>query len=117
MHSYRVDYDSWPWNGHREQAREDARYGRKDRDLYDPYDGDHKRAYADEFNRETRRIEDHRREEREEEERQERQAHERAMERRREEEYRRQVEEEQMQKEYESDQEEQTVEESEEIPL
>jgi hypothetical protein len=85
--SWRTDYDSWPYNGHREQAREDARYGHKDRDLYDPYDGDHKRAYAQEFDRETRRIEDNLREEREEKKRAERRAHERMMEQRRQEEY------------------------------
>jgi hypothetical protein len=67
--SWRTDYDSWPWNGHREQAREDAKYGRKNRDLYDPHDGEHKEAYAEEFDRETYRIEERKREEREEEER------------------------------------------------
>ena len=81
--SIRTDYDSWPWDGHREQAREDARYGQKDRDLYDPYDGDHKRAYAEEYDREERRMADRRREEREEEERAQR----RAQERRRQEEW------------------------------
>ena len=108
MHSIRVDYDSWPYNGHREQAREDARYGHKDRDLYDPYDGENKRAYAEEFNRETRRIEDRRREEREEEERTERREHEREMERRRQEEYRRECEEQEIQRQEEEQQEEES---------
>jgi hypothetical protein len=89
--SYRTDYDSWPWNGHREQAREDARRDHKDRDLYDRYDGEHKRAYAEEFDRETLRIEERRREEREEEEFRERQAEERATAWRKREEYEREM--------------------------
>lgn len=99
MSSYRTDYDSWPWNGHRAQAREDASRDHKDLDLYDPYDGDHKRAYAEEFDRETRRIEDHRREEREEEERQERQIQQRIADRRRQEEYEREMAEQERQQE------------------
>ena len=111
MMSYRTEYDNWPWRGHREQGREDARYGRKDRDLYDRYDGEHKRAYVEEFDRETRRIEDQRRERREEEEREERHAAEAARRRREEKEYERQLQEEQMQREYEMDLEEHPAEE------
>jgi hypothetical protein len=59
--SFKIDYDSWPWNGHKEQAREDAKFSHKNRDLYDHYDGEHKRAYAEEFDRETRKIEERKR--------------------------------------------------------
>jgi len=100
MKSYRTDYDSWPWHGHRDQAREDARYDHQDRDLYDRYDGEPKRAYAEEYDRERRRIEDDRREEeRREEERVERRTREHREEARREEEemyYRAQEEQRQM---------------------
>jgi len=81
--SIRTDYDAWPWRGHREQAREDAQYGRKNRHLYDRWGGQNKRAYAEEYDIETRRIEARRREEREEEERAERRAEERREEQRR----------------------------------
>lgn len=66
--SYRSDYDSWPWNGTREEARQDARYSHQNRDLYDRYGSDKQRAYQEEFDREQRRIEDRKREEREQEE-------------------------------------------------
>jgi len=38
--SFKTDYDSWPWNGgYKEQARNDAKFGRKNRDLYAHYKG------------------------------------------------------------------------------
>jgi hypothetical protein len=77
--SYRTDYDSWPYRGHREQGEEDARRGRKDYDLYDPYDGENKRAYVEGYREEERRIE-RQREEREEEEQEERRLHNRMIE-------------------------------------
>ncbi len=66
--TFRTEYDSWPWRGHREQGRQDAEIGRRNRDLHDRYGSDRKRAYAEEFDREERRLEDqrlaaHRREE------------------------------------------------------
>lgn len=70
--SYRSEYDSWPWNGTRDEAREDARYGRRNHGLDDRYGNDQQRIYAEEYRREERRIEDRRAEERAEEEREER---------------------------------------------
>lgn len=64
--SFRTDYDSWPWRGHKEQARDDATFSHKNRDLYDHYDGEHKEAYAEEFDREIRKIEERKQMEREE---------------------------------------------------
>jgi len=79
---FRTDYDSWPWHGHERQGAEDARLrGRKNRDLYDHYDGEHKRCYANAYDRAKRQIEDRRREEQEEERRvQERRDYEQAKE-------------------------------------
>jgi hypothetical protein len=85
--SYRTDYDSWPWHGHKEQARLDAQNGRKNRDLYDRYDGEPKVAYAQAFDEETRRIEERKREEREAEEREEAQRNNAEIERQRQAQY------------------------------
>jgi len=56
--SRHTDWDSWPWDGHRTQAREDARRGRRDYDLYDPCGSGRQEAYYEEHRREERRMED-----------------------------------------------------------
>ena len=60
---------------HRRKAEDDARWGRPDRDYYDPRGYDHdpcKEVYSETYDRETRRREEYREEERQREEQEER---------------------------------------------
>lgn len=94
--SFRTEFDEWPWRGHKQQGREDARNGRKNIELYDHYDGEHKKAYANEFDRETREIREEQWQEEERYEHKERLA----RQHREEEAYQRQYEEDLIQREY-----------------
>jgi hypothetical protein len=68
----------WDERDHKERARRDAQYGRKDHEYYDRCTMDPcKEAYTEEYNREQRRIEQ-REYERQEEERREHDRQERA---------------------------------------
>jgi hypothetical protein len=64
----------WNEREHRDNARKDARYGRKDYEEYDRHSDDPcKQAYTEEYDRERRHEEERHQEARMEEERQERQ--------------------------------------------
>lgn len=70
IHGYWIDHDNYPFDEHREQGREDARYDRqRDYDLADQF-SERGRAYNEGFDREVRRKEEERAERYREEERQ-----------------------------------------------